>query len=218
MTDKWPNPQRPQGDQALVKIDHGVHERQNPNLKKGKDLTKFCYRNGNPIVIIDFGENLDLENIQINPEILKVINSENPDSLDTMMADIKKIKSYLNGPIFTDNFGEDHSSTTGRRGWEKKMDELIPQDLLEYYNSNRLGSSRNNQAISFLDSVIYFLEDSGIKNKLVEIKNKIPKDLTQKNSENDLLFHFINDADKVACIKEFSQLIREALSVLEKQN
>ena len=132
---------------------------------------------------------------------MKVINSENPDSLDTMMADIKKIKSYLNGPIFTDNFGEDHSSTTGRRGWEKKMDELIPQDLLEYYNSNRLGSSRNNQAISFLDSVIYFLEDSGIKNKLVEIKNKIPKDLTQKNSENDLLFHFINDADKVAFIK-----------------
>ena len=192
----------------------GIKKEDNPkiknNLEKAKDLTKFCLENGNPLSFIDYGENFDLDNFKINPEILIKINEEQS---KLAVFCLKFSKTYLNGPIFLDTFSKNHGK---RREWEEKIETLMDEEILKYYNSNRLSVNNYGNVINFFNLFLNKITDPEIKNKLLNIKNLIPKELTSVDNESNLVYGSLEDNRKVEIIKEFSQITREIISNLEK--
>ena len=82
------------------------------NLERAKKLAEFCSENGNPINIIDYGENFNLEKIDLEQSnMIKIL--------------LEISTNYISGPIFTDTFSKDHNK---RREWEKKTENLMDEE------------------------------------------------------------------------------------------
>jgi hypothetical protein len=182
---------------------------------------KFCAENGNPIKIVDYGENFDLENTEISPEVLEAIGIENSDLAKLLL---KFSKSYLNGPIFTDSFHKDHRLFGGRREWENNSENLMDKETSEYYKTNRLGINNCWHVIGFLDVLLDDIKDFKTKNELEDIKNNIPKELTEKDKDDILEYSKLADDKheeidgKIEVIKKFSDITQKLLSFLEKKS
>jgi len=178
------------------------------NLEKAKGLVDFGAKHQNPIEIIESGGNFNVEKI-------KGIDSC---SIENFLF---FLKTYLNGPIFTDTYNKNHGYGTGRREWEKKYQKLMEEDILQYYNSNRLGNNKIGQVISALDIFSGELEDADIKNKLKDTQLRIQKEvgnLINKDEKEIQIYHSLEDEEKVELVKKFSEIVKELVDILEKDN
>ncbi|MFA5936423.1 MAG: hypothetical protein WC822_00945 [Candidatus Paceibacterota bacterium] len=177
------------------------------NLEKAQKLVNFCAEHQNPIEIIDYGENFELG--EVEKENLKKIL-------------FRVSKSYLNGPIFTDKFGKDHSFEIGRRKWEIDNEQLMKdknnENVAKYYKSNRLGFGNCSKVIGFLNYLVDELEDLQLTKELSNIKKKIPLELVENNENGDLKYHFLEDDKKVELVKKFSEIVKELVNTLEKED
>jgi len=186
------------------------------NLERVKALMNFCFQKKNPIVFVDddYGENFDLDNLEIKPEVFESIDKTV--GTDSTLFWIKNIKSYLNGPTFVDTFAENHGTVSGRRKWEQENELLMGQDLLKYYNSNKLGLTNCFQVVQSLDMIINDLNDSEIKNKLLKIKEEAPIEITRKNKDGEPLYSFLGDREKIRIVGIIGKIAQDIVSVLEK--
>ena len=195
---------------------------------KADKLSKKCSSMGNPITFQGvgtnkYGESNDLENLEIKPNIAKT-----EEQIYLFKELLKTSKIYLNGPIFTDNFHKDHGKRRNFEDvWEKKIAEKEitreDQEILDYYNSNRLGINSILGIIGFLNLLIDTedIEDD-TKNKLISILNKVPRELFEKDEDGCLLYQNLEDLSnqkgigKVEVMVKFSDLVRKIVSILEK--
>lgn len=183
-------------------------EAKNTQEKLEKFYT-FCAENGNPIVIIDSGQNLDSENSKVNPGVLKEL-----DEGDKIFAEflLKYSKEYLNGITFTDDFHEDNYK---RREWEYRVKKEIDEDSLKYYNSNRLAFNNTSSVISNLDEVLEQIKDSEIKNQLLDIKKEIPKELIREEGKLDIPYYSLEENEEIEVVKKFAKVAQKIVSILE---
>jgi hypothetical protein len=170
-----------------------------------KKLKDFCSQHGNSITIKDYGENFELE----------PINIETASKKEKLL---RFSKLYLNGITFTDSCEKDNDK---RRELEKAIEELEKTDFKrKLYYSNRLASN-NFGGVGWLEDYIQSLEDSEIKNHLLQIQKRINDeagDLVNKNDKNLIKYHFLEDEEKVELVAKFSEIIKELVDILEKEN
>jgi hypothetical protein len=172
------------------------------NLEKAKKLAKFCSENGNPIKIVDYGENFGLERVDL----------EQPD-LTKLSLDI--FKNYISGPIFTDAFLKDNNK---RRKWEKEIENLMEKKIEKYYQSNRISINNYSGVIGILNHLLINLKDFEIKNKLLKVKNEIPEELIEKNEKQELPYLHLENDGKIEVIKKFSEIVQKLISILENKS
>jgi hypothetical protein len=193
-------------------------------LEKAEKLKSFGVNYNNPIVIIEEGEETGTEEVK----------SENPGSKEFFL---EVCKSYLSGPIFTDNFHEDHYK---RREWEDFVEEKIKNLKTEentdgdiyskYYKKNRLGVNNYFGVISSLHLLLEELDtEPQLKEKLQRLSEKINEELKELIKINDgvLEYNLLKDykkdspdgkEGKVELILKFSSLVKEAISTLEDRS
>lgn len=191
------------------------------NSEKVKALESFGLKYKNPIKIVEKGEYTGVEEVKSKKVGSKEFFLEN-------------CKSYLSGPIFTDDFHEDHHN---RRIWEDDVEEKIKKSKKEkdiynkYYKKNRLGVNSYFQITNALDLLL--LEDLDEEPELREKMVELDKELNTSVSflikkENDILVyntlkdHTTDSLDgkegKVEIIERFSDIVRKAISILEKKS
>lgn len=182
--------------------------------EKGKiieDLTSFSVQNDNPLYFEDFGLDDDsvlIKNTKIKKEVLEGL--EKKVCLDVENAFLH-FKSFLRGPIFTDSFHQNHVL---RREWEKKIHEIDPK-VYEYYQSNRLNTNRYCVVESWLSILEKDIINPDIKNKLSELKRNIPIELKGGNKNGGPKYSELKDSKKVKAIKEISEIVKQAILLLE---
>jgi len=192
-----------------LQIDNNLNEIQKITLEKAKELSDFCAKNGNPITFISYGENFDL----------KKINKIESSSIDVCL---EFCKSYLNGPMFTDEYSIFHEK---RKKWEDKYEGLMNRDIKNYYDTNRLNRTSFFGVLQSLDILIGKLEESELKNKLEDIKNKFKKDT--RNLTDGYYKGYISgyiseygtllDEQKIELVNKFKDIVLELIAVLENK-
>jgi len=175
--------------------------------EKEKALLDFCEKNDNPIVILESGKVIDTD--------LKLSKHwQNLPDIDKDIAEMLLIRAneFLNSPLFTDSFHEDHGK---RRSWEDQCAESkMSPELLEYYASNRLNLNRLSLPFSFkawfetLDNA--FLENLP-KSAILE---NLQKELAQFSVSNLHQYGFASDKEKVLVVKNFESLFKKIVSLL----
>ncbi len=179
------------------------------SLEKAKKLTEFCATHGNPVNIIEPGENFEVEKIE----------KEELHNMDKIKRYLHICKGYLNGPIFLDSFSEDHKS---RRDWEMKYEseESMGQDIRNYYKANRLGINNCSKIVGFLDLLIDHVEDPMLNEKLKMLEKEIFEkagDIVEKE-EGFLKYHKLDDDKKINAVQELSKIVGKLVATLENKD
>ena len=187
------------------------------------ELISLGEQNNNSLTFKDSGLNDKLEqtkNIKIKEEVLKGLNEE---SIDLIKYSLEIFKSFLRGPIFTDNFGFDHPS---RRKWETTHVEKgkLSPEAKEYYYSNRLNTNRGwSGVITELKELEGIIINSNIKNKLDNLKSKISREFFDKYYEvqdrvNVEIYNKLSKDAKVKIVEELTEIVREIIVLLEEKD
>ena len=201
-----------------------IKNNQEVNLmpKKAKELFEFSNKYGNPIKFSAYGENLDLEKLEINQEI----KPKEEGQIYLIQTCLKRFRHFINGPIFTDTFSKYHNN---RRAWENNLHVKLKEegkeeenkDNLEFYKLNRLGINNVYGVVGYLDILLDNIEDTTQKKELEDLRNQIyskTRELVEKNEEGYLPYHELEDDDKIRLIEEFSMIVKNIISILEKKH
>jgi hypothetical protein len=186
-----------------LKLNKIIEKKKSKLEKKAEALEILCKENGNPINIIDIGEDYDLEKIEKDKRV----------SRKSFLIILRK---YLSGPVFTDTFSKDHEK---RREWELKNKEFLnknkSKDIAKYYLSNRLGFNKNYNLIISIKNLFNLMKDSKLKEELRVIKDKIPLELT---GDSDKKYHELEDMEKIEVVKKFSDVVKQLIAFLQNES
>ncbi|MEI8174866.1 MAG: hypothetical protein WCG28_02855 [bacterium] len=204
----------------------GIKNNQEANSmpEKAKGLFKFSSKYGNPIKFDtkEYGENLDLEKLEIN----QGIKLKEEGQIYLIQTCLKRFRHFINGPIFTDTFGKYHNN---RRAWENDLHLKLKEegkeeenkDNLEYYKTNRLGINNVYGVVGYLGILLDNIEDTTQKKELEDLREQIyseTRELVEKNEKGYLPYHELEDNQKIRLVENFSIIVKKIISILEKKH
>ncbi|MDX9779136.1 MAG: hypothetical protein RBT30_02775 [Patescibacteria group bacterium] len=174
--------------------------------EKEKALLDFCEKNNNPIVILESGKVIDTD--------LKLSKYwQNLPDIDKDIAEMLLIRAneFLNSPLFTDSFHEDHGK---RRSWEDKYAESqMSPDLLEYYASNRLNLNRLSLPFSF-KAWFETLNKNVVDNLSAVTLNSLQKELDKLTVQDLHKYGLASDQEKIEIVRNFENIFKKIVTLL----
>ena len=174
--------------------------------EKEKALLDFCEKNNNPIVVLESGKVIDTD--------LKLSKHwQNLPDIDKDIAEMLLIRTneFLNSPLFTDSFHEDHGK---RRSWEDKYAESqMSPDLLEYYASNRLNLNRLSLPFSF-KAWFETLNKNVVDNLSAVTLNSLQKELDKLTVQDLHKYGLASDQEKIEIVRNFENIFKKIVTLL----
>ena len=182
--------------------------------EEAKELIAFAKKHENNILEFwDFGlkEEVKLEgNQKINEEVIKGLDEE---KINTIKSCIRAFKFFLAGPIFTDSYHENHEA---RREWGKNYSSKISTEEFNYYNANRLKLNRCFNVRGYLLTLINFITNSSVKNKLSDFYESIPSEI-KEDENDDIKYNLLSDNEKIKVVGKLTEVVKNLVSYLEEK-
>ena len=188
------------------------------NEQNVAELISFGEKNGNKLNFKDFGADFDFIkdedrlSIRVKKEALEDLDEKGQDLMKYFLA---VFKSYVSGPIFTDEFHQDHTS---RRKWEKTLEKSCSEGAKRFYNKNRLGINQCASVMGCLDLIQERVLNQNIKDELLRLRVEVPKELKEKQEDGLLKYYFLSDEEKIDVIKRLSNIAERAIAILEESS
>ena len=190
-------------DKNLVSAEEKEHYAQ--------ELSKVAAKLGNKLQFFSVGETdrVERELDKINERVQLGLDKE---QLNTLRIWIRAMEKFVVGPVFTDEFHEDHYQ---RRKWEYELSKQVSPKIMNYYHANRLGYNNIHDIIPLSQVVIDYIQDQRVKHDLKVLVKQFPKEYTEKNTQGHVLYHNFRDAHKIASAFKMTAIVNSILNYLE---
>ncbi len=186
------------------------------NEQMALELIAFGEKTGNKLDFKDYGKNFDYSKDKALLSVKKkALIGMDEEAQDLTKDSLAVFKAYFSGPIFIDEFHQDHTS---RRKWETSLKESVSKESLDFYKKNRLGVNKCATVVGFLDIVLEMIQNEEMKKQLSKLQEVLPKELLEKQEEGYLKYHFLSDEEKLDVIKRLSSVAEKATGILEENN
>lgn len=198
-----------------------------PNKEKVTDETAALMgeliflggKTGNNLKFREAGLNGDLSELikttKIKTDIAKGLSEKD---VGLMKSTIGILTSFIMAPIFTDDFGLDHES---RVKWEKEVGlrengvkGRVSDSAKKYYHSNSLGFNRCSSVAKLISDLVKNAADPELKIDLQELV-KIPSEFLEKDENNNIQYHGLNDEEKIRVVRELKSVARDVALFLK---
>lgn len=191
---------------------------ENNKDKFKKALESWGEKNGNTLVFFD-NDLKQEDKFEIKEDILAEFH---PNKEVKYFANV--LKNFLEGPIFTDSFHKLHrdlfkvdSNNKYRFDWEQEHEKELTLESLDFYKSNRLNLNRCSHVIGVLSFLKDFTNNLDLKNKLINLENKVPSEFLKKNKEGIVEYNFLDDAEKIRVVRELTEVVKGAIILLTEK-
>ena len=125
-----------------------------------------------------------------------------------MLRDItSNCQSYLSGTIVRDNFGNNHSAR--RIWWQAEVAKENSGEFRRRYGSNKLRLNNISGVSSFLEALVYTLDEFEIRSPEVELVRKLLKMLPNLDNYGE-----ISDEEKLEIVAKIEQIAKSFLELV----
>ena len=209
----------------MNKIRSNEEKEKKAKPERARELERLCSDAGNPIKFAEGEYGAELGQLDFKETDICFLNpkaTEGLDKEDTKMiaTGLSCFKLYLSGCIFTDekkihkNY-DNLQDPDSRHGWEQVNIYKFDSNFLEYYKSNRINmGSKIFSSLGYLGLIADTVKNSEIKTKIKTLIEKIPKEISE---DKGFAYNNASNGDKIKMVKEFSELIKNAIYILENK-
>jgi|SRR3989344_2459879 len=174
-----------------------------------KELKEFAEREGNLLTFLDYGEDISLPSRKEFDEY----KFDEPAGLKNFV--LFALRSYLAGPTFTDTF----TNHADRTKWELRIKDLMGEELLDYYQSNKLGYNKCYAVIQILTLIMEETEkqDLDMQSRLA---NVVKQEVAQKflmSTSSVAEYNTLSNDDKIEIVNKLTQMVKDVIDLLTEK-